>query len=176
MLKQHDTIFRNEFTPKMAITCFLIMCELSNGESLDLGSFGSHTNEQFIGCMKWKLKNFETDARFIQYCRRMLVSRPIRDDLWIPFSLPKTMSDFRAKLETALESVPEMDLDTPLATATCFVSIALESDAIPDVSSVPVPSSIRWRPFSRNTISTRRSAVCTNVCQPSASAFRRSEM
>jgi hypothetical protein len=133
-LAQREVLFRTEFIEKMLITCFSMMRELVKGESLDMGSLGSHKNEHFFGCVKSKLRNFETDAAFHQCARKMMLARLLCNELRISASLAKRMNDSGVKLDAAPESHQEIDLGASLATARLFFRIALKSDAVPDLA------------------------------------------
>jgi hypothetical protein len=133
-LTQREVLFRTEFIEKMLITCFSMMRELVKGESLDMGSLGSHKNEHFFGCVKSKLRNCKTDAAFQQCARKMMLARLLCDELGTAVSLTKRMNDSGVKLEAAPESHQDIDLGASLATARVFFRIALKSDAIPDLA------------------------------------------
>jgi hypothetical protein len=133
-IKQQEVLFRNEFIAKMVVTCFSIMRELVKGESLDLGSLGSHKNEHFFGCVKSKLRNFETDEAFVQCSRKILIARLLGDELGISFRISKRMSDSGVKLDADSCPVDGIDLGASLATARFFFRTALGSAAIPDLA------------------------------------------
>jgi hypothetical protein len=180
-IKQQEVLFRNEFIAKMVITCFSIMRKLIKGESLDLGSLSSHKNEHFFGCVKSKLRNFETDEAFVQCSRKILIARLLCDGLGISFRISKPMNDSGVKLDAESCRVDGIDLGGSLATARFFVASALGSDAIPNLAPgrAPIFRSIQEfldRYGSSTTSRVRRPSVSTvSECVSSfrnASPFR----
>jgi hypothetical protein len=133
-LTQREVLFRIEFIEKMLITCFSMMHELAKGESLNMGSLGSHKNEHFFGSVKSKLRNFETNVAFNQCARKMMMARLLCDELGISVSITKRMNDSGVKLEAAPESHQDINLGASLAMAKLLFTIALGSDAIPDLA------------------------------------------
>jgi hypothetical protein len=111
-----------------------MMRELAKGESLNMGSLGSHKNEHFFGSVKSKLRNIETKVAFNQCARKMMMARLLCDELGISVSITKRMNDSGVKLDAAPESHQDIDLGASLATARLLFTIALGSDAIPDLA------------------------------------------